>query len=490
VSLPPVVAWRPNEGPQTRFLSSTAFELLYGGAAGGGKSEGLLAGALRYINRADYRAILFRRTSPDLVRSLIDRSHKLYPVCGGEFRQDKSLWQFPSGARVYLSHMQYESDVHSHQSAEYQYVGFDELTTFTQRQYTYLISRLRSSSGLPSRIRSATNPGGEGAPWVLRRWAPWLVPVDRWTVEGIEGWEAPVAAADGEVLSIVQVDDDREGVVARGTAESLTRVFVPAKLSDNPHLALGDPEYRARLLSLDAVTRLQLLGGLWLVKVSAGMMFKKDWFRPVDRLPEGESFAFLRYWDRAATEPSKQNPDPDWTVGCLVARAQASGRFYILGAERFRGRPAEVVARIRRTAEMDRERWGHVVVGLEQEPGASGVFEVAAYVSALAGFPIRVFKPGGTDGSKVTRAKPASSQAEQGAVSVVAPGLWWGPVASELESFPEGGHDDAVDAFAGAVTALCSCSGADYVRISTLFEGVVVSPRAGGINGIYASDDD
>lgn len=483
------IAWKAHPGPQTRFVSSTAFELMYGGAAGGGKSDGLLAAALRHVHNPDYRAILFRRTHPDLVKSLIDRSTALYPILGAKFQQQDSYWRFPSGARVYLSHMQYESDVYAHRSVQYQYVGFDELTTFSQTQYVYMISRMRSAQGIPVRIRSATNPGGEFAEWVLRRWAPWLVPLDRWESEGITGWEKPIYAADGQLLNIVQVDDDREGVVALGHPDGLTRVFVPAKLSDNPALTINDPNYRKRLMALDSVSRMQLLGGLWLVKVAAGMMFKKDWFRS-ERLPENGTYGLIRYWDRAATEPNKNNPDPDWTVGMLVAREQTSGVFYVLGVERFRARPAEVIRRIVETAEKDKLRYGHVTTGLEQEPGASGVFEIASYVTALAGFAIHIFKPAGTEGSKVIRAKPASAQAEHGMVRVCEPGLWWGPVVSELEAFPEGGHDDCVDAFSGAVTALCSFPAAEYVKVASMFENLVVSSRAKVIRGLYDSDDD
>ena len=169
----------PNPGPQTRFLGLTCFEALYGGAAGGGKSASLLVDSIRYVGRgygANYHAILFRRTYPELEKSLIKESRGLYPRLGGVYNEVKSTWTFPGGEIVEFAHIQHEKDVFKYQGAAFQFIGFDELTSFTETQYLYLISRVRSSTGVPCRVRSATNPGNEGHEWVFSRWGLWLDP--------------------------------------------------------------------------------------------------------------------------------------------------------------------------------------------------------------------------------------------------------------------------------------------------------------------------
>jgi hypothetical protein len=250
--------WRANPGPQERFLWSSAYEALYGGAAGGGKSEALLMGALRYVDRPQYRALLLRRTFPELQRSLIDRARFWYSLAGGQYNDAKHFWDFPSGARIEFGHLEYAHSVHAYQSAEYQFIGFDELTSFLKSQYVYMLSRARSSSGIPVRIRSATNPGGVGHEWVMRRWGPWL---DK---------SSPRPAAPSEVLYYANMDEG-EIYCEREYPNALSRVFVPAKVQDNPHLARSDPGYVQRLKGLDRVTRAQLLDGDWIARIEGAL---------------------------------------------------------------------------------------------------------------------------------------------------------------------------------------------------------------------------
>lgn len=267
--------WKANAGPQERFLACSAFEALYGGQAGGGKSEALLMAALRHIPKPDYRALLLRRTFPELKRSLIDRSMKWYPIVGGEFTGSPTpMWRFPSGAVIEFGHLQYEHDVHAYMSAEYQFIGFDELSLFTESQYTYMLSRLRSASGIPSRVRSGTNPPPDltGA-WVLRRWAPWL---------DFGPDYHGVRAASGETLYFVNSRKDGEKYVDQDTLDeegnpAMARVFFRARIADNPHLEENDPGYRSRLLGLDAVSRAQLLDGDWSRIDTPGALWQRDW---------------------------------------------------------------------------------------------------------------------------------------------------------------------------------------------------------------------
>lgn len=182
--------------PQAAFLSIDTKEALYGGAAGGGKSEALLMGALQYADDPACNAILFRRTYGELSLpgALLDRSHQWLQGTDAHWNGNEYQWTFPSGATINFGYLQNEVDKYRYQSADFTYIAFDELTAFQESQYTYLFSRLRRGEDvtIPLRMRGATNPGGVGHEWVLQRFM----------VEG------PGAG----------------------------RVFVPARLADNPHL--------------------------------------------------------------------------------------------------------------------------------------------------------------------------------------------------------------------------------------------------------------
>jgi len=256
--------WRPQPGPQIAFHSNPADELLYGGAAGGGKSESLLVESIRHTTVPGYHALLLRRTFPELTRSdgLIPRSKELFWNVGswkaGEYRWYFTTKNLRKPATVDFGHMERRDDMFKYQSAAYSYVGFDELTSFLEEQYIYLMSRLRSVIGTPKRMRSATNPGNEGHDWVLRRWRPWLDVT----------YHDP--AEPGEIRWFARVNDqdiEVEGPDYVGPAGELplSRTFIPAFVEDNPALLAKDPHYVARLLALPEPYRSQLRDGNWLV---------------------------------------------------------------------------------------------------------------------------------------------------------------------------------------------------------------------------------
>lgn len=418
--------WRPHPGPQSRFLSLTCFEALYGGAAGGGKSESLLIDAVRYVGRgygSAYQAILFRRSFPDLEKSLIERSRLLYPRLGGVYNEGRHVWRFPSGERVLFSHLEHDSSVQDHQSAEYQFVGFDELTHFSRHQYTYLLSRVRSSRGVPVRIRSATNPGGDGHDWVFERWRPWLDPAH------------PQRVAAGQVVYLRR-QEGVEVVVPKGTSGALGRCFVPARLSDNPSLAASD--YGVQLEELDPVTYQRLRWGNWLIKPARGLYFKRNWFARLEARPLGARW--VRAWDLAATLPTEDSPDPDWTCGVLMG--QHGDQVVVADVVRLRGGPGDVEAAIKVTAANDGVQ---VPIVLPQDPGQAGVSQIAAFRRLLPGHAVLARRP---TGDKITRAGPFSSAAFGKRCAYVA-GAWNDAYFATLESFPDG-HDDDVDASADA----------------------------------------
>lgn len=451
------ILWQPNPGPQERALSSRAFELLFGGSAGGGKSEFLLMGPLRYVTHPHFEALLLRRTFKELEKSLIGRAWKYYPHLGARYSQQRHCWVFPSGAKIWFSHLEHEHDVHDHQSAEYQYVGFDELPTFTEFQYRYMISRLRGAHGIPIELRATANPEPN---WVKRRWAPWVDRSPDYHGERVRS---------GEVLWYVTDEDNgTEAWVPRGTRDALSRSFIRASIDDNPHIAVNDPQYRVRLAALDPVQRARLRDGDWSAVYAAGKMFKRAWFEIVDSVPLRASR--VRWWDRAATEEGEDN-DPDWTVGLLLAYA-GEGDFFVEDVIRFRGGPGEVERRILETAELDAQKYPGLLVALPEDPGQAGKFEASYYVGKLARYNVKTFRE---TGSKIVRASPASAQAEPrngakyGRIKLLR-ARWNDALLYELEQFPDGQFDDQVDGLSGAYQAvqtwaeLEGCDGASGER--------------------------
>jgi hypothetical protein len=254
MTTPAALEWHPNSNQQTRFLSTPAFEALFGGAAGPGKTDCLVMEALRQIAHPKYTGILFRRTFPELegANGIIQRSHRWYPGYGGKYNDTKHFWRFPSGARVYFGHMEHAGDELTYQGWELAYIAFDELTTFLQKQYLYMLTRCRvpPTSGLRAYVRSATNPGGIGHSWVKTR----FITTD---IANKIAYFAPVNGKDARV--------DRD------TPDALSRTFIPAKLTDNPD---RDPQYAARIRATsDPVQIARLIGGDWDAEYTEGLIY-------------------------------------------------------------------------------------------------------------------------------------------------------------------------------------------------------------------------
>ena len=357
--------------------------------------------ALQYVDVPGYSALLLRRTYADLAlpEALMDRAEEWLSGTDAKWDGKNKTWRFPSGATLTFGYLEHEKDKFRYQSSAFQFIGFDELTQFSETQYRYLFSRLRRLSGVdvPVRMRAASNPGGVGHEWVKRRFL----------VEG----------------------------------RTYGRVFVPARLADNPYL--DGQAYRASLMELDPITRRQLLDGDWTARQSGGL-FRREWFEIVEVAPA--ELRKVRYWDMAASE-AKEGRDPDWTVGVLMG-VSPDGHYYVLDVRRIRGTPAQVTRLIRQTAQLDGVG---VAIWMEQEPGSSGVHTIDYYRRQV--LPGYTFRGDRVTGSKSERAAPLSSQAEAGNIKLLA-GAWNGAFLDELEAFPLGAHDDQVDATAGAFQTL------------------------------------
>jgi predicted phage terminase large subunit-like protein len=429
----------PQPGPQRRFLESRADIAIYGGAAGGGKTFALMLEPLKRMKIPHFGATIFRRTNPQIRNEggLWDASMKLYPLVGGTPRSHVGEWIWPNGFKIRFRHLEGDDDIYAQQGAQIPLIGFDELTHFTPYQFWYMLSRNRSVTGLPGRIRATTNPDSDS--WV-RELVDWYIDKDGYPIPERSGVIRYFVREGSEFIWT----DTKEELAARHGAESvMSFTFVPARVEDNQELLRVDPSYIARLKMLPPVDRDRLLHGNWNVRETAGLMFKRQWFPVVDAAPVMENV--LRYWDRAATE-ARPGTDPDWTVGTKIGR-MPNGLHYVIDVCRMRGTPAAVEETIKRVASQDGR---NVMVAIEQDPGQAGKAEASYYVRAMQGYNIRTF-PVSRD--KVTRAKPVSAQAEAGNIMLVR-GAWNGTFLTELENFPDGSHDDQVDTLSGGFNVL------------------------------------
>lgn len=275
-----LVEWRPNKR-QEEFLAMppTIFEGFYGGAAGGGKSEVLLMDPIvkGYTDYSAFHGIIFRRTFPQLQESLIPRAKRLYgwngeSGMGAVYNDNRKEFRFPSGAIIRFSYLETDDHAHDHQTAEYHYVAFDELTHFTEYQYLYMTSRIRTADRrLTPYIRSGSNPGGLGHTWVFHRFVK--------------------HAESGHKLLRMKLPNGK-----------MTKLmFIPAKLTDNPVLMKEDPDYINHLEMLPEAERRALIHGDW--HAYAGQVFtefraKRLMGEPENALHVVEPFIIPSWWPK------------------------------------------------------------------------------------------------------------------------------------------------------------------------------------------------
>lgn len=444
-----VIELAPQPGPQTAFLGSHADIAIYGGAAGGGKSYALLLDPLRHYANADFGGVIFRRTSVQVRNEggLWDESMKVYSLFRAKPREAFLEWRFPSQMAMSFSALEHEKDVHNYQGSQIPWIGFDELTHFSKQQFFYMLSRNRSTSGVQPRIRATCNP--DPSSWVKEFIRYWLD----------ENGEYPLPERSGKLRWFIRLSDEliwadsKEEIHEKygngPEIQPISVTFIGAKVEDNKILLDKNPKYLANLLGMSRVDRARLKDGNWKIRASAGTFFNRDWFTVLDAVPSGW-IQQVRYWDRAATKPSDNNSNPDWTRGLKMYK-YPNGTFMVIDLKSLQDTPLQVERIVKATASQDTALCP--VVG-EQDPGSAGVADAQRFVSILAGYDARVRRP---TSDKATRAKPVSAQSEVGNVFVLrAP--WNDAFFTELENFSEDpdeyDHDDIVDVFSGAFNEL------------------------------------
>jgi predicted phage terminase large subunit-like protein len=438
------VTLRAHQGPQSAFLSSPADIAIMGGAAGGGKTIALLMEPIRHLHRRGFRAAIFRRLFPQIMQpgGMWDEASEMYPLHplnGKGYVGPPAFYRFPSGAEIQFGHLQHDEDRERWKGAQIGLLGFDQLEDFTEAQFWYLLSRNRSVSGIKPYVRATCNP--DATSWLARFIAWWIDQDTGYAIDersGVLRWMIRY----GDELNWFDSEQEAKDAFPDLMPRSVT--FIPALLEDNPTLMRKDPGYRANLLALPLVERERLLRGNWKIMPRAGMYFRRDFFDLVDRAPD--DCTWVRAWDLAASVQKTKKDDPDYTVSVKLGRSRGNGRYYVGHVFRLRGSPDSVKSAMLAHARSDGPE---TVIRIPQDPGQAGKAQLADLTKMLAGYVVRS-KP--ISGDKIARAGPVSSQCEAGNVSLVR-STWNEAFLVTLENFPEGSHDDDVDAFADAFDA-------------------------------------
>lgn len=442
------LTFQPQAGPQMAFLSTDADIAFYGGAAGGGKTYGLLLDPLRHYRNAKFGGVIFRRTSVQVRNEggLWDESMTLYTPFGAKPREAFLTWNFPSKMSLSFAHLEHEKDVFNWQGAQVPWLGFDEVTHFSDKQFFYMLSRNRSTSGVKPRVRATCNPDPDS--WV-RKFIDWWIGPDGYAIPSRSGVLRWFIRLDDQFLWADTKEEIHQEYGFGPEIQPKSVTFIPSKLQDNKILMEKDPGYLANLLAQNRVDRMRLLEGNWNVRAQAGMLFQRQWFPVVDAIPSG-FVRSVRFWDRAATKPNEKNNDPDWTRGIKIYK-YPNGTFCLGDLKSLRDTPGNVEKLISNVASQD--GFATEIVS-QQDPGSAGVAEAEYFTRMLGGYVVRtrIYNQ-----DKVTRAKPASAQAEAGNIMVLrAP--WNDELFHELESFSDNEddykHDDIVDVLSGGINEL------------------------------------
>jgi hypothetical protein len=264
----------PNSRPEAEFFSADEYEVLFGGAAGGGKTWSLVVDPMRYIHLSNFTGIIWRRTFPELEGSVLPMTYKYYQAAGGTYNVQRKTWTFPApGTSIRLGTMEHPEDWRNYQGHPYCYQGFDELTNFLDVQYESMAAWSRTECSVPPYRRSSSNPGGVGMAWVNGRFVKTCPSVPfgprRYSKLGRMWWQ-PMQAGP----TFTWEDPD--------TKLKLTRKFIPSRVFDNIDNLRRNPNYLAQLLQLRPARRKALLNGDW--TAFEGQFFD-EWVDDMHKIP-------------------------------------------------------------------------------------------------------------------------------------------------------------------------------------------------------------
>ena len=443
-----ITALTPQPGPQTAFMCSKADIVIYGGAAGGGKTYALLLEGLRHKDVKGFGGVIFRRNYNQITAEggLWDASHKIYdqvPDCYPG-KTPKLHWTYPTGGRLNFAHIGCDDDLASWQGTEICYLGFDELTHFSRKQFLYMLSRNRSTCGIKPYVRATCNPDADS----------WVASFIEWWIDQDTGY--PIPERSGVVRYMCVLNNT---IYFAPTAEELAEqydvtvddcksvTFIASRLQDNMALMENDPGYLANLKALLEVDRERLLMGNWKIKPAAGMFFKRSQVGIIEEIPD-DVISWARGWDLAATSEDEDG-DPAYTASVLIGKRRC-GKYIVANVTNQRLSSSEVRKMVKNTCAMDKKARKRVVQRLPQDPGQAGKAQKDSYIKMLAGYVVKM-KP--ESGSKETRAEPFATQWQNGNVDLLS-AEWNEMYLTQLESFPESKFKDMVDASSSAFSEI------------------------------------
>ena len=444
---------RPQKGPQEAFMSSPADIVIYGGAAGGGKSFALLMEPMRYKNVRGYSAVIFRTQYTDIVKSggLWEESEKMYSRVNGAYERfiDKQ-WLFRDrkgnvASKVTFSYIN-NQNLGTWKGAQICFIGFDEVTDFSEKQFFFMLSRNRSTCGVTPYMRATCNPDPDS----------WVASFIEWWIDQDTGYAIPERS--GVIRWMIRRDDkiywadtkeelweQFELTTKEEKEEPKSVTFIASSIYDNKELLRVNPQYLGNLKAMGLVERERFLKGNWKIRPGAGNVFKRSQVTILKAAPT-DIVSVCRAWDIAATEKKKASDDPDYTAGTLMGRRRDNS-YVVLDVINQRVHAAEVEKLIFNTAMADRAKFGYKYkIRLPQDPGGAGKIVANTYVRALAGFNVTALP---VTGSKENRATPFAAQWQAGNVYVLN-AEWNDDYFKQLESFPDGKHDDMVDSSSDA----------------------------------------
>ena len=448
-----VVELRPQPGPQEMFLATKADICIYGGAAGGGKTYGLLLDALRHKNRPGFGEVIFRKNSIQIYNEggLLDESLRMYSgIKGAELkRSPRPQWTFNGKGKVSFAHIDGDDDLKKFQGSQMAAIGFDELTHFTESQFFYMLSRNRTTCGIKPYVRATCNPDADN--WVAKFIEWWIDPDTGYPIKERSG-KIRWMIRRNETLywadTIEELWERFELKTQEEKQEPKSVTFIMSTLYDNQILMKQDPSYISNLKALSVVERERLLYGNWKIKPAAGLYFKRSQIGQMLTMIPNDVVRWVRAWDLAATAEG-EGGEPAYTAGVLMGKRK-NGRYIVADVINVRQTAADVRKTIKFTAMSDIAKYKRVKIRLPQDPGQAGKDQAQSYIKYLAGFDVTAIPE---SGSKEVRAEPMAAQWQAGNFDVLIAD-WNEAYFNQLESFPMSKFKDMVDAGSSAFSQL------------------------------------
>lgn len=440
-------------------MSTPAQICIFGGAAGGGKSFGLLLSPLRYKNVPGFGCTIFRKNFNQIFAQggLWDESQNIYSrIKGASQQMSLGRWKFCNEegqtiSTVKFAHIEREEELGKWQGSQICEIGFDELTHFSEKVFFYMLSRNRSTCGVTPFVRATCNPDADS----------WVAKFIAWWIDQDTGY--PIPERSGKIRWFIRRNEQLYWANTRQElweqfdlkteserAEPRSVTFIMSQLKDNQALLKVNPQYEANLKAMSVVERERLLYGNWKIKASAGLFFKRTQVDVIETLPSDLQL-ICRAWDLAATE-DRPDGDADYTSGVLMG-LRKDKTVVVMDVINQRIKAGDVEKLVYNTAVSDKKKYGaRYRIRIPQDPGAAGKIVATSYVKKLMGFTVKVEA---VSGSKQLRATPFATQWQNGNVSVLA-AEWNDAYFAQLESFPESKHDDMVDASSDSFNELAT----------------------------------